>query len=65
MPLHKFLGKILTPFQDGTRFAGTDYFQVFKTSVGFQIIPDAFHQRIFRPHDDHVHTFLCNEIRNS
>ena len=45
---HKFLRKILTSFQNSTRFSRSHDHQSGKTSVCLKIIPNTLHQRIFR-----------------
>ena len=59
---HKFLRKILTSFQNSTRFSRSHDHQSGKTSVCLKIIPNTLHQRIFRSDNQHIDSVILHEI---
>ena len=54
VPLHKGLGKIFRAFEYGTGLGRADDRNGLRAGIGFQLVIDAFYQRVFRAYHHHV-----------
>ena len=59
---HEYLGEVLGSFQHGSRLGRTDDRDTGCTHIVLEGIIDALHQRILRPHDNHVHLSFHGEV---
>ena len=62
MALHESLGKIFRPFEHSTRLRRADDSHMTGAGIGFQLVADTFHQRVFRSHHYHVNVFSGHEV---
>ena len=60
--LHETLGKVLRALQHGTGLRRSYDGHVLRAGVGLQVIVDAFHQRVFRTHHNHLYPLLGHKL---
>ena len=64
MALHEALGKILAAFELCAGFARSHNHHISHLGVGFEIVVNASHQRVFVAHHHHVDAVVDNELFN-